>query len=246
MNRYFYDLHLHSCLSPCGDNDMTPNNIAGMCALAGLNIVALTDHNTSANCPAFFEAAKRYGIIPVAGMELTTEEDIHLVCLFEELEDALKFSDFVKSHRMKIPNRTDIFGDQLIMNGEDEIIGTDEYFLPAATDISVEKAPETVESFGGICYPAHIDRESNGIIFTLGTFPDDKRFTCAELHDESKKDEYYSRFSVLNGRLPVVSSDAHYLNQIRDKSAFFELDDEPYSGKKVRHELFTLLRGKPI
>ena len=79
MNRYYYDLHIHSCLSPCGDDDNTPNNIAGMASLCGLNIVALTDHNTTANCPAFFEAAKRYGIIPIAGMELTTSEDIHIV-----------------------------------------------------------------------------------------------------------------------------------------------------------------------
>jgi len=70
MTRYYYDLHIHSCLSPCGDDDMTPNNIAGMAALKGLNIVALTDHNSTKNCPAFFEACKKQGIIPIAGMEL--------------------------------------------------------------------------------------------------------------------------------------------------------------------------------
>ena len=113
MNRYYYDFHIHSCLSPCADNDMTPNNIAGMAALAGLNIVALTDHNTARNCPAFFAAAKKNGIIPVAGMELTTAEDIHLVCLFEDIDKALAFNDEVDKHRIRIPNRTDIFGDQL-------------------------------------------------------------------------------------------------------------------------------------
>ena len=88
MSRYTYDLHVHSCLSPCADNDNTPNNIAGMATILGLNIIALTDHNTCKNCPAFFTAAKRYGLVPVAGMELTTSEDIHVVCLFENLEDA--------------------------------------------------------------------------------------------------------------------------------------------------------------
>ena len=95
MNRYYYDFHIHSCLSPCADNDMTPGNIAGMAALAGLQIVALTDHNSCRNCPAFFAAAKKYGIIPIAGMELTTAEDIHVVCLFERLDDALRFNDEV-------------------------------------------------------------------------------------------------------------------------------------------------------
>ncbi|MBR6360619.1 MAG: PHP domain-containing protein, partial [Clostridia bacterium] len=77
---YFYDFHIHSCLSPCADDDNTPNNIAGMASLCGLNIIALTDHNSCRNCPAFFEAAKRYSITPVAGMELTTSEDIHVIC----------------------------------------------------------------------------------------------------------------------------------------------------------------------
>ena len=78
MNKYYYDLHIHSCLSPCGDNDSTPANIAGMGVINGLNIMALTDHNTTKNCPAFYEAAKAHGIIPVAGMELTTAEDIQI------------------------------------------------------------------------------------------------------------------------------------------------------------------------
>ena len=99
MSRYLTDLHIHSCLSPCGDDDMTPGNIAGMAVLNGLQIVALTDHNTAKNCPAFFHAAKGYGLIPIAGMELTTAEDIHVVCLFRTLEDALDFDSFVESRR---------------------------------------------------------------------------------------------------------------------------------------------------
>lgn len=91
MNKYYYDLHIHSCLSPCADNDMTPCNIAGMAAIKGLNIVALTDHNSTKNCRAFFTAAKRHGIIAVAGMELTTAEDVHIVCLFPTLEAAENF-----------------------------------------------------------------------------------------------------------------------------------------------------------
>ena len=85
MKRYYYDLHIHSCLSPCADDENTPNNVAGIASLSGLNIIALTDHNSTANCPAFFAACERFGITPIAGMELTTSEDIHVVCLFEEL-----------------------------------------------------------------------------------------------------------------------------------------------------------------
>ena len=243
MNRYYYDLHIHSCLSPCADNDNTPNNIAGMAVLAGLNIVALTDHNTAKNCPAFFAAAKQQGIIPVAGMELTTAEDIHAVCLFEELEDALAFDGFLQSQRTLIPNRTDIFGDQLIMNEKDEVTGTEPHFLSNATAISIEEAPALVRQYGGVCYPAHIDREANGIIAALGVFPESLDCSCAEVRDAGKLPGLLEKFPVLREKQIVVSSDAHYLWDIRDKAAYFELDDEPYSGAKVRHELFKRLRG---
>ena len=186
MNKYYYDLHIHSCLSPCADDDNTPNNIAGMATLCELNIIALTDHNTCKNCPAFFEACKRYGLIPVAGMELTTAEDIHVICLFEELSDAMAFDEALQSHRMLIENRKDIFGNQLILDGEDILIAEEPYFLSNATDISIEEAPDFVQSFNGICYPAHIDRQANGVISVLGTFPDTPEFNIVEINRKEK------------------------------------------------------------
>ena len=100
MKQYYYDLHIHSCLSPCGDDDSTPDSIVGMGELNGLNLMALTDHNTVKNAPAFFKAAERHGIVPVAGMELTTAEDIHVVCLFETLEGALDFDREIEKKRI--------------------------------------------------------------------------------------------------------------------------------------------------
>lgn len=242
MNRYYYDLHIHSCLSPCADNDMTPSNIAGMATIAGIQIMALTDHNTTKNCPAFFKAAKQQGIIPIAGMELTTAEDIHVVCLFEKLEQALEFGDEVHKHRMLIKNRIDIFGEQLIMDEEDNVIGTDEYLLSNATDISYDDVPELVKRFEGICYPAHIDRQTNGVIYTLGTLPETPRFNSVEFHDAEKIAEYKEKYPAINEKHLIISSDAHFLWDIRDANAYFELDDEPYSSELVRRRLFEKLR----
>ncbi len=242
MNRYYYDLHIHSCLSPCGDDDNTPNNIAGMASLCGLNIVALTDHNTTANCPAFFEAAKRYGIIAVAGMELTTSEDIHVVCLFETLDGAMAFGERIKGLRIPVKNRPDIFGAQKILDGLDNVIGEEENLLINATLVSINEVPDLVSEFGGICYPAHIDRQSNGIISILGTFPSSPHFNCVELHDGEKIDEYVQKFN-LHDKTVIVSSDAHTLTDMRDKQNYFELDDEPYSSNFVRQQLFKALRG---
>lgn len=244
MNRYYYDFHIHSCLSPCAENDMTPNNIAGMAALAGLNLVALTDHNSCRNCPAFFAAAKKQGIIPIAGMELTTAEDIHVVCLFEHLEDALAFGEEVEQKRIRIKNRVDIFGEQLILDGEDKLVGTEEFLLSNATEITVEQAPTLVKKHGGICFPAHVDREANGIIATLGTFPETPAFSWAEFHDAARIEPYRQTYPRLVGVRAVVGSDAHYLWDIRDAEQYFELDDEPYSGDLVRARLFCKLRGE--
>ena len=243
MNRYYYDLHIHSCLSPCGDEDNTPNNIAGMASISGINIVALTDHNTARNCPAFFKAAKRYGIIPIAGMELTTAEDIHVVCLFEELSDALRFDELVQTKRMLIKNRPEIFGEQTVLDDEDNIIDREEYLLINATSITVDEVYEVVRAFNGICYPAHIDRDANGIISILGDLPTDADFTLFELHDGDLIDEYSERYKIPRDRF-IISSDAHYLTDMRDKEFYFDLEDEPYSTALVRRELFKLLRSK--
>lgn len=244
MNRYYYDFHIHSCLSPCADDDMTPNNIAGMGALAGLQVMALTDHNTCKNCPAFFKAAKKNGIIPIAGMELTTAEDIHIVCLFEKLENAMEFDEYIQTQRILIPNRTDIFGNQLIMDENDEVIGTDEHLLSNATMLTIEQIPDAVARFGGICYPAHIDRESNGVIATLGTFPDEPYFGCAEFHNKDKREIYTEEYPIIENKLLLVSSDAHFLWDIRDKDQYFDVDDEPYSSSLVRERIFRQLRGE--
>ncbi len=242
MREFFYDLHLHSCLSPCGDEDNTPNNIAGMAALCELDIVALTDHNTCKNCPAFFEAAERNGIIPVAGMELTTSEDIHVVCLFKSLSDAMRFDAYVDTLRTKIKNRPEIFGEQLILDGEDNVIGREEHLLTNATSISVEDVPDAVRGFGGVCYPAHIDRESNGIIAILGTLPPSPSFSAVELHSKEKRGEYTERYDLRDKQV-IISSDAHYLTDMRDAENSVLLDIDTDDPSAVRAELIKLLGG---
>ena len=241
MSRFYYDLHNHSCLSACADNDNTPNNIAGMAHLSGLDIVALTDHNTAKNCPAFFKAASKYGIVPVAGIELTTSEDIHLVCLFEKLDSALNFDAYLQGRRVYIKNREDIFGEQLILDENDSIVGKEDFLLSNATTISVNEATDLLAEYGGICYPAHIDRDANGIIAILGTIPEELPFKCVEFNSSENIEEYSKIFS-LHDKTIIVSSDSHYLTDINDKSSYFELDCDANDADIVRKKLFELLR----
>ncbi len=241
MNSYYYDFHVHSCLSPCADDDMTPNNLAGMAALKGLQMLALTDHNSCKNCPAFFEACRRQGIIPVAGMELTTAEDIHLLLLFEELEAAMEFDAALSSHRMPIINRPEIFGNQLILDGEDEPIGIEETLLISATDLPIEAAIVLAQSFGAHVHPAHIDRESNGIVAILGDIPTEYGFSSVEFNDRENVDEYMLRFPQIHRKGILVCSDAHRLWEINEAEHSILLEDEPYSSSLVRRRLFEYL-----
>ena len=230
MRSLRYDLHLHSCLSPCGDMDMTPCNIAGMAHLNELDLVALTDHNTTDNCPAFFAACEEYGIVPVAGMELTTAEDVHLLCVFETLEDATAFGEEVR-----IKNRVEIFGEQAILNERDEKIGEDPYFLPAATDLDLEAAAKLVAAHNGVCWPAHIDRDANGLLAVLGFFPPKPEFRIAELRDAKKRE-------LAGDRAVVVCSDAHRLWEIGEAGGCLTLDTDATDAETVRHALFSNLR----
>lgn len=242
MSLFTYDLHTHSCLSPCGDNDNTPNNLAGMAKITGIDILALTDHNTCKNCPSFFRAAERYGIIPIAGMELTSSEDIHIVCIFENLDDALSFDREIEAHRILIKNKPNIFGEQLILDDEDNVIGIEEYLLSNATDISIEDAPKLVRAFGGICYPAHIDRDANGIISVLGTIPETPVFGCFEMRDTAKEQEYRDKYN-LHDKFILTGSDSHYLESVGEAIGEIELDCTDRNPAAVRRKLFELLGG---
>ena len=243
MNKYFYDLHIHSCLSPCAENDMTPANIAGMASVCGLHIVALTDHNTTKNCRAFFAAAKRYGIIPVAGMEMTTAEDVHIVCLFPTLEAAEEFDKEYQQYRVFYKNKVAVFGEQLIVDENDNVMGTEENLLINACSLSIPEAAKLAAKYGAAFFPAHIDREENGIISMLGALPDEPYFPTVELNDGAKKDEYIKRFA-LDNRVILTDSDAHRLWEINEAENFLVLDDEPYSSALVRENLIKYLNGK--
>lgn len=223
--KYYYDLHLHSCLSPCGDMDMTPNNIVNMAKLLGFDVIALTDHNSSLNCEAAMKIGEEAGVLVIPGMELTTSEDIHAVCLFPTLEKALDWNRYVDDNRVKIRNRAEIYGRQVIMNENDEETGEVEHLLIPATNISIMNVRSLVKQFGGVCMPAHIDRDSLSILSVLGEIDESCGFTAAELADKSREDELKQAHPILNNMKIVTDSDAHYLENMRDPSEYIELGE---------------------
>lgn len=212
----YYDFHIHSCLSPCGDDDMTPGNIAGMAMIKGLQAIALTDHNSAKNCPALKKHADEYGITFIPGMELTTQEEFHVLCLFPELEGALAFDGAVYDKILPIKNRPEIYGEQYIMDGEDQISGREPILLISATDIPFEELQDMVEGCGGIIVPAHLDKSSTSMISNLGYIPPESRFRCAEITHPENIEALEEAHPYLKKCRKISSSDAHYLENINE------------------------------
>lgn len=230
MAALFYDLHIHSCLSPCGSEDMTPYNIVGMAALKGLDVIAVTDHNSCKNCPAVLAAAEEYGVLAIPGMELTTSEEVHAVCLFETLSAAMDFDAYVHDRILPIRNKEEIFGRQEIYGPEDVVVGIEETLLISATSISFEGLWELVDSFGGVMIPAHMDKTANSLISNLGFVPVDSRFSAAELHDMKKLHGLQKRNPYLMGCRIISSSDAHYLEDIKEPEFTLEVGERTAAG----------------
>lgn len=238
MERLAFDLHLHSCLSPCGGEDNTPANLAGMCALAGLEVAALTDHNTCGNCAAFCRAAQHYGLLALPGMELTTAEEAHVVCLFPDVPEAEAFSALVREKLPPIRNNTAVFGPQLYLDEEDRLLGEETAFLAGASSIGIYEAAALVRSFGGVAYPAHIDRPSFSLLANLGLWDPAMDFPVAEVSQNCPPDLFHR--PDLRGVAHFDGSDAHYLDQIRDAHQWMSLPE-----RSPRAVLDWLRQGAP-
>ena len=178
-----------------------------MCALAGLDVVALTDHNTAGNCAAFCRAAQRNGLLALAGMELCTREEIHMICLFPALEEALAFGEMVSRRLPPLANDPHVFGLQTLMDDLDGVLGEERALLAGAADIGVYEVPALVASFGGVAYPAHIDRPSFSLLSNLGLWDPSLGFPLAELSARCPPD-----FSGLPAR---PAGGAHHHHSLR-------------------------------
>lgn len=225
--RVYYDLHLHSCLSPCGDEDMTPNNMVNMAKLSGLDVIAISDHNTTGNAPAFLKVAESVGITAFPAMELETAEEIHVLCLFYDLNSAERFDREVVSPSLPpIKNRIDIFGHQLIMDAQDKIIREEERYLINATSITIDALPTLIEQYGGIAVPAHIDKNTKSMLSMFGTIDKNMGYRMFELSKNVPAD-FVQLHPEIADCFFLYDTDAHYLQDVGENEGrnFFDLPD---------------------
>lgn len=220
-----YDLHMHSCLSPCADDEMTPANMAGMAMLAGMDVVALSDHNTARNCGAFMEACAKAGLLALPAMELTTSEEAHILCLLPTLEAALALDDYVYERLLPVKNRPEKFGRQLLMDADEKVTGEEERLLLNATSIGVYDVAALLRGFGGVAVPAHIDRDSFSIISNLGFMDREMGFGIVELSRGADAAALAAGHAELRGMPVLVNSDAHRLCDMPDAEFALEADE---------------------
>ena len=162
------DFHNHSCLSPCGSLDLSPRALADLALRRELKVLALTDHNSSLNCPAFAKVCPPLGILPLFGLEATTQEEIHILCLFTKLQASLDFSEYAYSILLPFLNDPGKTGDQVYVDEEDNIEGEVEYYLVNPLELSVDDIGAKVAEYGGIVIPAHVDRPAFSMTSQLG------------------------------------------------------------------------------
>lgn len=225
MKRVLYDLHLHSCLSPCANDDMTPNNIVHMAALLGFDLIALTDHNTCGNTPAIVEAGRQAGISVVPGMELCTAEEAHVICLFPLPDAALAFEEEIAATCPPIENKPEIFGKQVVLDATDAFVREEKRLLLCASGIGVNQVLSSARKFGGTAFPAHVDRGSYSVIASLGAIPPEAGFQAAEISPQGEEQALLESNPELSGLLRLCSSDAHTLENMRDPHAWVELEE---------------------
>lgn len=213
MKAFKSDLHIHSCLSPCADLDMSPKAIVERSLEQGLDIIAVCDHNSAENVAASIRAGIKHCLRVLPGMEISSKEEVHILAIFETIEQTLSMQDIVYKH-LKGTNRPELFGDQVIANEYDEVDGFNDRLLIGATSMGVEEIVQETGRLGGLSIAAHVDRPSFSILGQLGFIPPDLELDALEISD-SNRWEAMRHEAIGVEKLPVVtSSDAHFLSDI--------------------------------
>lgn len=214
MARFLVDLHVHTLLSPCADLDMSPEVIVRRAVSAGLDAIAVCDHNTTLQIPVVRELAHSCGLAVFCGTELTTREEAHLVAILPGQEVAERLQEWIDAHIVRIPNRPEKLGDQMWVDRKERIAGEVPWYLNAPLECTAEQTAAEVMRLGGLVVPAHVDRTANSLIGQLGFLP--PRFPAAAV-EYNHADRFASLMHAhpeLHGYTAYTASDAHFPDQI--------------------------------
>ncbi len=235
MRRLLADLHVHTALSPCADNRMTPHTIVMAAMAAELDIIAVCDHNSAENAAAVQEAARNFAddlFCVIAGMEITTAEEAHVVALFPDAHSALEASAEVATHLPPKIGSVGIHGEQLVMDAAGNVVREEDSMLSWATDLTVSQTVALIHKHEGLAVAAHIDRPSFSVTSQLGFLPEDVVFDALEVSAAGAKDGRIPNFAGLGYPL-IVASDAHFPDNIGDGKTLFHIESPLYDEVKA-------------
>lgn len=221
----FVDLHVHTVLSPCAEVEMIPPLIIRQARRLWLDVIAITDHNSAENVAAVMKAAQGSGITVMPGMEVQTREEIHLVCLFDTLDQVQRWQELVYAHLPDQRNREDVFGAQFVVDETGEFIRYNKRLLLTSTSMSLEQVTEYVRALGGLCIAAHIDRPGYSILTALGFIPPELDLDAIEMSAQTTPVEVRRRFPGLSSYAMIISGDSHRLSEMIAKTVL--VIDEP-------------------
>jgi PHP family Zn ribbon phosphoesterase len=214
LRRLRADLHIHTCLSPCGELAMSPRAVVERAKAVGLDIIAVTDHNTTENAAAVIEVARGTGLTVLPGIEMTTVEEAHVLGLFDAGADLGRFQEEVFRNLPDLPGKSKYIEDQVVVDAEDYVTGFSPRCLFGATLFSVRDAVDLIHGHGGLAVASHVDRESFSIISQLGFIPPGLGLEAVEVSSRTAVAGARAVLGV-DDRLPIVRfSDAHKPEEI--------------------------------
>lgn len=225
MSHFNADLHIHTCLSPCGDLDMSPKNILRAAKEKGLDMIAITDHNTTRNVKTCMEIGEKMGIFVIPGCEVNTREEVHCLCYFPDLTAMNEFQEYLDEKIPDIKNDPDFFGYQVAVDEHDVIVYEEQRSLFTGIDDDIEQVQKKVHSLGGIFVPAHIDRQKNSVYGQLGFIPFDLEYDALEISRRTALEDFLKLHPEIALKKILRSSDAHFIDHIAAVHTVFEMDE---------------------
>jgi len=234
---YPADLHIHTCLSPCASDEMIPINILNMAALLGTKILGICDHNSARNIKAMLKMAQDYDILVIPGIEVQSVEEVHLLCLFENLEQAINMQEYLYAALPAMKNNPQYLGHQWLVDEKGNTVGEEDRMLLTSVSLTVDEVAEKVHELQGVIIPAHVDRRHFSIIGQLGFIPQNLDIDAVEFSRMISLSDFKSKFKDIPDYPLITSSDAHSLQEMVYQKTYFLLKELSFK------EILLALRG---
>lgn len=229
MKVFNADLHIHTVLSPCGSLEMSPKAIVRAAVEKKLNIIGITDHNSTRQCSVVADEAEKAGLTCYCGTEVTTKEEVHCLAFFENFEKLNIFQQYLDMHLPDILNDSELFGDQVVVNECEEIVFEESKLLISALNQSIDQVEQEVHRLGGIFIPAHVNRPKYSLISQLGFIPPDLKFDALELTKHLKTDQFLKAWPYLKDATIIRCSDAHQPELIGESFTRLKMQSKDFS-----------------